>query len=70
MYPNPAKDKLHFSGTSVQEIIIYDLTGKLVFEASDIENNEVLLNNIQADIYQVVLRTNNHISTQKLVIQK
>lgn len=69
-YPNPAQNKLHFSGSSVKKVSIYDLTGKLVLEEQHIVNNELSLNSIQTGIYQVVLQTNNNISTQKLVIQK
>ncbi len=70
MYPNPAEDKIQFSGAAVTEISIYDLTGKLVLEAKNILNNEVPVNAIQTGIYQVVLKTENSISTQKLVIKK
>lgn len=70
LYPNPAEDKIKFSGASVSEISIYDLTGKLVLETNTILNNEVSLNNLQTGIYQVVLKTGNSISTQKLVIKK
>ena len=70
LYPNPAEDKIKFSGASVTEASIYDLTGKLVLETKNILNNELSLNNLQTGIYQVVLKTNSTISTQKLVIKK
>lgn len=70
LYPNPAEDKIKFSGASVNGISIYDLTGKLVLETNTILDNEVSLNNLQTGIYQVVLKTGNSISTQKLVIKK
>lgn len=70
LYPNPAEDKIQFSGAAVKEVSIYDLTGKLVLEATNISNNEVSVNHIQTGIYQVVLKTGNSISTQKLVIKK
>jgi uncharacterized repeat protein (TIGR01451 family) len=70
LYPNPAQDKIQFSGASVNEVYIYDLTGKLVLEASNILNNEVSVNPIQTGIYQVILKTENNVSTQKLVIKK
>jgi uncharacterized repeat protein (TIGR01451 family) len=70
LYPNPAEDKIKFSGASVTEASIYDLTGKLVLETKNILNNELSLNNLQTGIYQAVLKTNSTISTQKLVIKK
>ncbi|MNK18558.1 hypothetical protein D3C87_367660 [compost metagenome] len=70
LYPNPAQDKIRFSGAEVKEAIIYDLAGKTVLETSNILDNEVSLNHIQTGIYQVVLKTENTISTQKLVIRK
>ena len=70
LYPNPAQNKIQFSGASVSEVLMYDLAGKLVLEAKNILNNEVSVNTIQTGIYQVVLKTENSISTQKLVIQK
>lgn len=70
MYPNPAKDKLQFSGASVKEITVYDLTGKVVLTARDLDSNEISLSTIQTGIYQVVLKTETGSSTQKLVIQK
>ncbi len=70
LYPNPAEEKIKFSGGSVHEISIYDLAGKLVLNTNAVFDNEVSLNNLQTGIYQVVLRTNNGISNQKLVIKK
>jgi len=70
LYPNPAQDKIRFSGATVNQVLIYDLAGKVVLESNTILNNEVSLNHIQTGVYQVVLKTENNISTQKLVIQK
>lgn len=70
LYPNPAEDKIKFSGASVNEISIYDLTGKRVLEAKNIPNNEVSVSALQTGIYQIVMKTENSISTQKLVIKK
>ncbi|MGV3609777.1 MAG: T9SS type A sorting domain-containing protein, partial [Fluviicola sp.] len=70
MYPNPAADKIQFSGASIREVAIYDMAGKQVLEVSNILNNEVSLNNLQSGIYQVILKSENSISNQKLVIKK
>ena len=70
IYPNPAEDKITFSGASVNEVSIYDLTGKLVLNAANILDNEISVNKLQTGIYQVILKTNNRVSTQKLVIKK
>lgn len=70
MYPNPAEDRVKFSGAPIKEISIYDLTGKLVLNVTDILDNEVTLSSIQTGIYQVILKTDDSVSTQKLVIKK
>jgi uncharacterized repeat protein (TIGR01451 family) len=70
LYPNPAQDKIQFSGATVNQVLIYDLAGKVVLESNNILNNEVSLNHIQTGIYQVVLKTENSISNQKLIIKK
>jgi uncharacterized repeat protein (TIGR01451 family) len=70
LYPNPAEDKVQFSGALVKEIAIYDLTGKLILETTTVLNNEVSLNTIQTGVYQVILKTENNISTHKLVVKK
>lgn len=70
LYPNPAQDKIQFRGATVHQVLIYDLTGKVILESNHILNSEVPLNHIQTGLYQVVLKTETSISTQKLVIQK
>lgn len=70
LYPNPAQDKIQFSGAAVKELSIYDLAGKLVLKTENISGNEVSVQTIQTGIYQAVLKTENGVSTQKLVIRK
>lgn len=70
LYPNPAQDKIQFSGGIVNEVMIYDLTGKIVLKTNNILNNEIALNHIETGIYQVVLKTTSGVSNQKLIIKK
>nr|WP_294862384.1 T9SS type A sorting domain-containing protein [uncultured Fluviicola sp.] len=69
MFPNPAQDKLYFSG-NITEIYLYDTSGKLVLESTDIYDDEISLNGLQSGIYQVVLKINDSISNKKLIIKK
>ncbi|WP_343634272.1 T9SS type A sorting domain-containing protein [Fluviicola sp.] len=70
MYPNPAENRVQFSGALVKEVSIYDLAGKLVLEITNCSTNEISVEDLQTGIYQVVLKTENSVSTQKLAIKK
>lgn len=70
LYPNPAENKIRFSGASVNAILVFDMTGKRVLEANNILDNEVSLNKLQSGIYHVVLKTEKSVSNQKLVVKK
>ena len=69
IFPNPAQDKLYFSG-KINDIHLYDTSGKLVFKATNIQDDEISLNGLQSGFYQVVLKTDYGISNQKLLIKK
>ncbi|MBC8643121.1 T9SS type A sorting domain-containing protein [Flavobacterium lindanitolerans] len=43
-YPNPANDQLNLSGTSINEVAIYDLLGKQVLNQKFSAQDQVNLN--------------------------
>lgn len=69
IFPNPAQDKLYFSG-EINDIRLYDTSGKLVLEETNVLDDEISLNGLQSGFYQAVITTKYRISTQKLVIKK
>jgi len=69
IFPNPAQDKLYFSG-KINDILMYDTSGKLVLEGTNIQDDEISLNGLQSGFYQVVLKTESGVSNHKLLIKK
>ena len=65
MYPNPASNWVYFSDESINDIKIYDLSGKLI-----ISNNSfsISIHNLQAGLYIVqATNTKNIAITQRLI---
>lgn len=70
MYPNPGKTIIHFDGAIIATAKIFDLNGKCVIDASNVNNNELSIANLSDGMYQIVLETEFGIRTQRLVVQK
>lgn len=68
IYPNPATDILHIEGDDLQEIAIYDISGKILFQETDLAQ---LLNvsTLPAGIYFVKANTAKGTAVQKFVKQ-
>jgi hypothetical protein len=69
IYPNPAMDYIQItSGSAIDKIRIYSLTGQLVNELNQIENNEnINISNLEEGIYLMeVLQRDGLVFTQKL----
>lgn len=70
-YPNPvvAGNKISFSEIkTIDELIIFDVTGKQVFTSSS-ENNELIIPELTAGLYFYTIKANNTNSTGKLIIR-
>jgi len=68
-YPNPASKELNFSEyKSVQNVVIYALTGEKVLEA-ELSNNKLDISLLSAGTYFVKIITASEEVTKKLVIQ-
>jgi uncharacterized repeat protein (TIGR01451 family) len=70
LFPNPATSTVRFNGATVNTAMVYDLAGKLLMDATAVNNNELSVAELANGVYQVVIVTANGIQTQKLVIRK
>jgi len=68
-YPNPAKENITFKGADVQEINIFDLSGKLVMSSEKIVNNTISVSDLSNGLYTATVKTSLGNSTTKLSIQ-
>ena len=71
LYPNPASDVLTVSTkTTLNEIAIYDISGKLVLNKSKLTTNTetISLNKLSGGMYLVTIKTDKGIQTKKLII--
>jgi fimbrial isopeptide formation D2 family protein len=69
MFPNPATSTVRFNGATVNTAMVYDAAGKLLINATSLNNNELSVAMLANGIYQVVIVTANGAQTQKLVIR-
>ncbi len=70
VYPNPTNGIINFefANNNVQQIIISDITGKMIIEKVDIQQNEIIdLSNFESGIYIIKIQTDNEIFTTKIV---
>lgn len=70
MYPNPSEGIVNIQTKNNLDISIFDITGKLVFNAHDISNgNQLDLSALKTGLYMVKLNDGSNESTQKLIIK-
>jgi uncharacterized repeat protein (TIGR01451 family) len=69
-YPNPVKENITFKGEIVQEVKIFDLSGKVVLSNDKIVNNTLSLGNLNNGLYTILVKTNTGSSTAKMSIQR
>jgi len=71
IYPNPANDMLYLkiSDQKIKEIVLIDLTGKIVFKKTNIYQNESIdLSKFESGFYIFQIRTFDKIFTEKIRI--
>ena len=70
IYPNPTTGKitLDFAQADIRELKITNLTGKILFEKTDVQHNETFdLSGLPSGIYILNVRTDNGLLTRKVV---
>jgi hypothetical protein len=73
IFPNPAKNEVTIqSSETLEEILLYDLSGRLVWQNGAGQNNQQFdLNDVHSGIYIVkAITVNNEVLFQKLVVAK
>ena len=70
-YPNPAKNKIHFSNIDAtsSEIRIFNILGKQVFHQAKLASKTIDISSFKSGIYFVKIDIDEKSKTQKLVIQ-
>lgn len=70
IYPNPTNGilKLNFAGNQVQKLNVSDITGKTVFEKTNVQQNETIdLSGFANGIYIIILETENGTFSSKIM---
>jgi len=74
VFPNPSKGAFFIDseqGEKINEVKVYDLLGKLVYEATElnISNHKVILGEAIPGLYLIEIRTDSILYSSKIVIQ-
>ncbi len=73
VYPNPVQDRLEISSDEhiIQQISITTMSGELMINVNDINNNQYTLvnDNLTSGIYLLSIRTENGVATQKVIFE-
>ncbi len=69
IYPNPTKGIVTISTESSVDIVITDLTGKVVFAKNKVSNNESInLTGLQSGVYLAKLNQDGVVETKKIIL--
>ncbi len=72
LYPNPAKESftiINNGNIEINKITIYDLLGKVVYQANTV-GNSINTSNFKEGLFLVKLNSNNNSITKKIIISK
>jgi len=74
MYPNPARDTVEVALNStehIQELFLYDITGKLVLHKNKIDLNKATMDisNLHSGLYILAIKTNTTVLKKRLLVQ-
>ena len=69
LYPNPVQDKLFIDSPnmSLEQVNIYDLSGKMVFEQKGVSNDNLDVSHLQSGVYILKIKTSVGVVQRKLV---
>lgn len=71
LYPNPATDIITIqmdNNNALDRLEIYDTTGKLLKYTTEVLNNQIQVNQLDAGIYMVRIYSKNSIAMRKLIV--
>jgi len=69
LYPNPSKGIVSFSGVKKADIVIADISGKIVYTATGIENGTAInLSSLQKGLYIARISDGNTTKTEKIIL--
>jgi hypothetical protein len=71
IYPNPANDNINIDVKNHNEIIITDISGKVVMnlDSASTQNNTIDISNLSNGIYFVTIKSDRQLITKKLIKQ-
>jgi hypothetical protein len=71
IYPNPANDNINIDVKNYNEIIITDISGKVVInlDSASTQNNTIDVSNLSNGIYFVTIKSDEQLITKKLIKQ-
>lgn len=69
IYPNPAKDVLYIKGGTADVVELYDMMGRLVLKAEDV-NEQVNVANLSDGVYLLVIRNGDYLQQNKIEIRR
>ena len=68
LYPNPVKRKIYLKSVeNIQNVKIYDLTGKIVIERAGLIGTEIDISNLLSGVYIINISTENNSFTTKII---
>ncbi|MEY2829731.1 MAG: hypothetical protein RIQ33_1589, partial [Bacteroidota bacterium] len=68
LYPNPFTETLTInSSEEINQITIFDVLGKIVFEKRNVEDKSLSLKNLQCGNYTIKIISKNVVTTQKII---
>ena len=69
IYPNPSTGALTIEASAGADVIVYNVTGKVVFRKANIDNNELIDADLTKGMYFVSVTKDNNKEVVKLIIE-
>ena len=69
IYPNPSSGAFTIANSEGADVVVYNVTGKAVYQKSNIENNEFINANLSKGLYFVSVTKENDQAFAKLIIE-
>jgi len=70
IFPSPTNGKIHFEfgNNKIQKLRIYDITGKIIIDKTEVQQNEIIeLSFFETGVYIIRIQTNQEILTTKIL---